>query len=56
MQRIHDPQERGFASDNYSGVHPEVLAAIAEANGGHQVAYGEDVYTCLLYTSPSPRD
>ena len=29
MQRIHDPQERGFASDNYSGVHPEVLAAIA---------------------------
>ena len=48
MQRIHDPQERGFASDNYSGVHPEVLAAIAEANGGHQVAYGEDVYTARL--------
>ena len=30
MQRIHDPQERGFASDNYSGVHPEVLAALAD--------------------------
>jgi threonine aldolase len=42
---IHDPNLRGFASDNYSGIHPEVLAAIAAANDGHQVAYGEDVYT-----------
>ena len=39
---------RGFASDNYSGVHPEVLDAIARANGGHQVAYGEDAYTARL--------
>ncbi len=39
------PTRRGFASDNYAGVHPEVLAAIAAANGGHQIAYGEDVYT-----------
>jgi threonine aldolase len=45
MNPIHDPKVRGFASDNYSGIHPEVLAAIAAANGGHQVAYGEDVYT-----------
>ena len=45
MTTIHDPNRRGFASDNYSGVHPEVLAAIAAANGGHQVAYGEDEYT-----------
>ncbi|MGF1431797.1 threonine aldolase family protein [Kitasatospora sp. LaBMicrA B282] len=44
-QRRHDPASRGFASDNYAGVHPEVLAAIALANGGHQVAYGEDQYT-----------
>lgn len=43
--RLHDQDDRGFASDNYAGAHPEVLAAIAEANGGHQVAYGEDVYT-----------
>jgi threonine aldolase len=43
--QLHDSAVRGFASDNYSGVHPEVLAAIATANGGHQVAYGEDVYT-----------
>jgi threonine aldolase len=42
---LHDREFRGFASDNYSGVHPEVLAAIAGANGGHQVAYGDDAYT-----------
>ncbi|WP_416211505.1 threonine aldolase family protein [Microbacterium sp. SSW1-59] len=45
---LHDSAVRGFASDNYSGVHPEVLAAIAAANGGHQVAYGEDRYTARL--------
>jgi threonine aldolase len=45
---LHDPAWRGFASDNYAGVHPEVLAAIATANGGHQVAYGEDAYTARL--------
>ncbi|WP_413250983.1 threonine aldolase family protein [Sinomonas flava] len=45
---LHDPGVRGFASDNYSGVHPEVLAALAAANGGHQVAYGEDDYTARL--------
>jgi threonine aldolase len=48
MTTIHDPSVRGFASDNYSGIHPEVLAAIAAANGGHQVAYGEDEYTARL--------
>jgi threonine aldolase len=45
---IHDPNVRGFASDNYSGIHPEVLSAIAAANDGHQVAYGEDDYTARL--------
>ncbi|TBN58082.1 low specificity L-threonine aldolase [Glaciihabitans arcticus] len=48
MTQLHDTNYRGFASDNYAGAHPEVLAAIAEANGGHQVAYGEDVYTARL--------
>jgi len=48
VTQLHDTSSRGFASDNYAGVHPEVLAAIAEANGGHQVAYGEDVYTAEL--------
>ncbi|WP_238783425.1 threonine aldolase family protein [Streptomyces monomycini] len=47
-RRRHDPAVRGFASDNYAGAHPEVLAAIALANGGHQVAYGEDEYTEAL--------
>jgi len=44
-QRLHDPDARGFASDNYAGIHPEILEAIGRANGGHQVAYGADVYT-----------
>jgi len=37
--------ERSFASDNNAGIHPEVLKAIAEANRGHVVAYGDDPYT-----------
>lgn len=45
---LHDPGHRSFASDNYAGVHPEVLAALAAANGGHQRAYGYDVYTDRL--------
>jgi threonine aldolase len=36
---------RSFASDNNAGVHPEVLAAIAEANVGHTVGYGDDPFT-----------
>jgi threonine aldolase len=48
VTQLHDTSSRGFASDNYAGIHPEVLAAIAEANGGHQVAYGEDAYTAEL--------
>jgi threonine aldolase len=43
-----DDQARGFASDNYAGAHPEVLAAIAAANHGHQVAYGGDEWTHRL--------
>jgi threonine aldolase len=36
---------RGFASDNFSGAHPDVLAAIAAANDGHAPAYGDDPWT-----------
>ena len=36
---------KGFASDNNSGVHPEILKAIETANQGHAVGYGNDVYT-----------
>lgn len=48
MNTLHDRSVRSFASDNYAGAHPEVIAAIADANGGHQIAYGEDVYTARL--------
>ncbi len=53
MSGHDDPQGlgsrvRGFASDNYSGIHPEVLQAIAAANGGHETAYGEDTHTARL--------
>jgi len=37
--------QRGFASDNYAGIHPAVLEAIGKVNHGHQVAYGEDSET-----------
>lgn len=37
-----------FASDNYAPVHPEVLAAIAEVNDGHDAAYGADAATAAL--------
>ena len=46
--KLHDDDYRGFASDNYAGTHPEILAALADANGGHQVAYGGDIYTTRL--------
>lgn len=39
---------RGFASDNYAGVHPEVLDKLAQVNVGHQVAYGDDEVTKQL--------
>ncbi len=39
---------RGFASDNYAGVHPEIMAAIASVNDGHEIAYGEDSVTARL--------
>ncbi|MDH6678897.1 threonine aldolase [Rhodococcus sp. LBL1] len=34
-----------FASDNWSGIHPEVLAAIAAANTGQAPSYGGDEWT-----------
>src|SRR5437764_6365002 len=36
---------RSFASDNNAGVHPAVVKAIATANQGHVVGYGDDPYT-----------
>jgi threonine aldolase len=36
---------RQFASDNYSGICPEALAALTEANSNHEVSYGDDSWT-----------
>jgi threonine aldolase len=36
---------RGFASDNNAGVHPEIMDAMASCNQGHVVGYGNDPYT-----------
>lgn len=36
---------RGFGSDNFSGVLPEVFKALEEASYGHQHSYGEDEYS-----------
>jgi len=45
MQQVSSKATRNFASDNNAGVHPEVLEAIARANQGHVVAYGDDPFT-----------
>ena len=37
--------QRGFASDNNSGIHPEILKAIEAANIGHSKGYGDDKWT-----------
>lgn len=37
--------KRGFASDNNSGIHPEILNALSTANEGHAVGYGGDELT-----------
>jgi threonine aldolase len=38
-------RDRHFASDNYSGICPEAWAAMAEANHGHEISYGDDLWT-----------
>lgn len=36
---------KSFASDNYSGIHPEILKAITQVNQAHEISYGDDSYT-----------
>lgn len=36
---------KAFASDNYSGVHPEIMEALSRANTGHMGSYGADAIT-----------
>jgi threonine aldolase len=37
--------KKGFASDNYSGVHPKVMEALNAANTLHAPSYGADEFT-----------
>ena len=37
--------QRGFASDNNAGIHPEILKEMERVNRGHVVGYGDDQYT-----------
>lgn len=36
---------KSFASDNYSGIHPEIFEALQRANNQHQISYGDDEFT-----------
>lgn len=36
---------RGFGSDNHSGISPEIIEAIRQANSEHALAYGDDEVT-----------
>lgn len=36
---------KAFASDNYSGVHPEIMEALTRANTDHMGSYGNDAIT-----------
>lgn len=44
LARLPAP-ERGFASDNTAGAHPDVIEAVAAANVGHAAPYGADAWT-----------
>ena len=39
---------RGFASDNYAGVHPRLFELMHQVNDGHEIAYGDDSVTAEL--------
>lgn len=41
---------RQFASDNYSGICPEALEAMIQANRDHAIPYGEDAWTAEAAT------
>ncbi len=43
-------RDRGFASDNNSGIDPHILRAIEEANNGHAIGYGDDRWTAEAIT------
>ena len=40
-----------FASDYMEGAHPAIMKKLMETNLEKTVGYGQDPYTCVLYTS-----
>jgi threonine aldolase len=42
LGQVTNPSGKSFGSDNHAGVHPAVMAALAAANAGDVVAYGDD--------------
>ena len=45
---LPDPPTSSFASDNTSGIVPEVLQALIEVNEGSAIGYGDDPITAKL--------
>lgn len=43
--RLSVMSKHTFASDNYAGVHPEIMEALIRANHGHASSYGADEFT-----------
>jgi threonine aldolase len=44
-KKTPDSSPRHFASDNYAGVHTQIMDALIKCNSGHAPAYGDDYYT-----------
>jgi len=36
---------KSFGSDNFAGIHPDILRAVSMANTGHAPSYGNDIHT-----------
>lgn len=46
-----DDSSRGFASDNFAGVHPRIMDRLLACNHGHAMAYGDDALTAKVRAS-----
>ncbi len=38
-------EDKGFGSDNFAGVSPEIMKALQKVSENHQISYGGDIYT-----------
>jgi threonine aldolase len=55
MTELPPPPAVSFASDNAAAVHPRVMEALAAANRGHAIAYGNDALTGRLRAAVQER-